>query len=123
MSEQSGTAQTPFPVPPIPAGATADDVIADSEFLPPITKPAAAEPLIPKRDIANGLRGQFTRDNQAATFRSVVAVVAAAALQMLYEMDTEQVRAIASLLVGKLGLPVGVVSGLVAAFEFWRRDR
>lgn len=69
------------------------------------------------------LRGRFTRDNQAATFRSITAVVAASLLQMLYELDSEQVRTIASLLVGKLGLPVGVVSGIVALFEFWRQDR
>lgn len=120
MSEPSeptrGNASTPEAA-RIPTGATADSVIPDEEFLPPITKPATAEPLgLPDN------RGQFTRDNQAATFKTTAAVVAAAALNLFYEMDTEQVRQILDLLAGKVGLPLLVPVG-VALFEFWRRDR
>ena len=104
VTEHSTTAERPE----VPAGATPDALLGGEEFFAPLAR--------------EELRGQFTRDNQAATFKTTAAVIAAAALNLLYEMDTDQVQQILSLLAGKVGLPLLVPAG-VALFEFWRRDR
>lgn len=68
-------------------------------------------------------RWSFSRDNQTTSAKSVAAVASAMLVNLLCELDPEQLQAIAGILTQKLGLPVAVVSGGVALFEFWRNDK
>lgn len=68
-------------------------------------------------------RWQFSPDNQVTSVKSVAAVAAAMIVNLLAELDDEQLESLAGIMTSKLGLPVAVVSGGVALFEFWRKDR